>query len=294
MRLTRIRDVIPLTGVALFLILTFTIGCARRVEPPTPSAPAKKIAEREEARDLRDQLISEITAVSEKLEKSPNDIQLLKESTQLHLAYGFLMEDEDPELAKSLYTQGREYGLRALKQDQQLEEGLEAGKRISELVANCGEEYTETLCWTGLNGGLWLLLNMNNPAILSELGDVISVVKRSIELDDRYFYGIGKVFMGAYYALVPAFIEPAAGPDNAVKMFQEARSVSDGKFLLVDLFEARFLATKTNDPELFQKRLNHVVSADPEALKDAILINKLSQMKAEYYLKHQGDFFLSG
>ena len=56
-----------------------------------------------------------------------------------------------------------------------------------------------------------------------------------------------------------------------------------------------FLLEKVgDDQELFKKRLNHVMSADPEALKDASLINKLSQMKAEYYLKHQGDFFLSG
>jgi hypothetical protein len=158
-------------------------------------------------------------------------------------------------------------------------------------VGDLGEEYKEALCWTGLNGGLWLFLNMNDPSILSEMGDVISVVKRSIELDETYFYGIGKVFMGAYYALVPAFLESAAGPENSAKMFQEARSVSDGKFLLVDLFEARFLATKINDQELFQKRLKAVLSADAEALKDASLINRLSKMKADYYLKHQGDFF---
>ena len=41
MRLTRIWELMPLTGVALVLILTLTLGCARRVEPPTPSAPEK-------------------------------------------------------------------------------------------------------------------------------------------------------------------------------------------------------------------------------------------------------------
>jgi hypothetical protein len=265
----------------------------KKAGPPTPSRPEEKIAETDNGRQLKDQLTSEISSMSAKVEKSPNDIQLLKETAQLYLAYGFLIEDEDPELAKELYTKGKEYGLRALKQDPQFKEGLESGKKISELVVNCGDDYAEVLCWTGLNGGLWLILNINNPAIFSELGDVIAVVKRSIALDETYFYGIGKVFMGAYYALVPSFLEPAASPKNAAKMFQEARSVSDGKFLLVDLFEARFLATKVNDQDLFQKRLKHVIAADPDALKDASLINELAQMKANYYLKHQGDFFLS-
>jgi hypothetical protein len=295
MRRQNIRDLFFLAGISMVLILTFTLGCARvgvkEAGPPTPSRPEDKITKTGDARLLKDELAGQISSLSAKVEKSPNNLQLLQESAQLYLTYGFLIEDVDPEQAKELYTKGREYGLRALKQDNRCREGLESGKRISELVGDLGEEYKEALCWTGLNGGLWLFLNMNDPSILSEMGDVISVVKRSIELDETYFYGIGKVFMGAYYALVPTFLEPAAGPENSAKMFQEARSVSDGKFLLVDLFEARFLATKINDQELFQRRLKAVLSADAEALKDASLINRLSKMKADYYLKHQGDFF---
>jgi len=295
MRPLNIRAFCLIVWISMALILTFTLGCARvgvkEAGPPTPSKQEDKTTETGDARLLKDEFAAQISTLSAKVEKSPNNPQLLRESAQLYLTYGFLIEDVDPAQAKELYIKGREYGLRALKQDNRCREGLESGRRISELVGDLGEEYKEALCWTGLNGGLWLFLNMNDPSILSEMGDVISVVKRSIELDETYFYGIGKVFMGAYYALVPAFLESAAGPENSAKMFQEARSVSDGKFLLVDLFEARFLATKINDQELFQKRLKAVLSADAKALKDASLINRLSKMKADYYLKHQGDYF---
>ena len=295
MRRQNIRALCLIVWISMILILTFTLGCAgvgvKEDGPPTPLKPEDKIPETGDADLLKNELIGHLSSLSAKVEESPNNLQLLRESAQLYLTYGFLIEDVDPEQAKELYTKGREYGLRALKQDNQCREGLESGKRISELVGDLGEEYKEALCWTGLNGGLWLFLNMNDPSIMSEMGDVISVVKRSIELDETYFYGIGKIFMGAYYALVPTFLEPAAGPENSAKMFQEARSVSDGKFLLVDLFEARFLATKINDQELFQKRLKAVLSADAEALKDASLINRLSKMKADYYLRHQADFF---
>jgi hypothetical protein len=279
----------------MVLFLTFTFGCARvgvkEAGPPTPSKPGDKSTETRDADLLKEELSNQISSMSAKVEKSPNNILLLRESAQLYLTYGFLIEDVDPKQAEELYTKGREYGLRALKQDNQCRKGLESGKSISQLVGDLNEEYKEALCWTGLNGGLWLILNMDDPSILSEIGNVISVVKRSIELDETYFYGIGKVFMGAYYALVPTFLEPAAGPENSARMFQEARSVSDGKFLLVDLFEARFLATKLKDQDLFQKRLNAVLSGDAEALKDANPINRLSKMKADYYLKHQGKFF---
>lgn len=297
MRLEKTRTVMPLTLISIVLFLTFIYGCAgtvgKGVGPPTPGS-EDKLIEAQDASHLKDELLREISSISAKVETSPTDVQLLKESARLYLTYGFLIEDEDPELAKELYTKGKEYGLRALRQNPQLKQGLESGKKLSELVVNCGKEYAEALCWTGLNGGLWLILNINNPAIFSELGDVLSMVKRSIALDETYFYGISKVFMGAYYTLVPSFLDPEAGPENSARMFQEARSISDGKFLPVDLFEARFLATKINDRDLFQKRLQHVISADPDALEDAVLVNRLSKMKARYYLKHQGDFFLSG
>jgi hypothetical protein len=296
MRLEKTRGLRLLVTFSFLLLLTFTLSCAgtgvKKGGAGTPST-GEKATDTQDVRRMKDEIETEISKISAKVEASPNDSQLLRESARLYLAYGFLIEDEDPALAKELYTEGKEYGLRALKQDPQLNEGLKGGKRLSELVGNCGEEYVDALCWTGLNGGLWLFLNMNNPAILSELGDVLSVVKRSIALDDTYFYGIGKVFMGAYYAVVPLFLDPEAGAENSARMFQEARSISDGKFLPVDLFEARFLDTKINNPDLFQQRLQHVISADPESLKDASLMNRLSQMKAKYYLKHQEDFFLN-
>ena len=296
MRFDKILERMPLIILSSVLLLTGTLGCAGtgvKKSGASTQTTGEKVTDAQDARQMKNELESEISTISSKVEASPNDSQLLRESARLYLAYGFLIEDEDPELAKELYTKGKEYGLRALKQDPQLKEGLESGRRLSELVGECGKEYAEALCWTGLNGGLWLILNMNNPAILSELGNILSAVKRSIALDETYYYGIGKVFMGAYYALVPPFLEPDAGPENSAKMFQEARAISDGKFLLVDLFEARFLDTKINNQELFQKRLQHVISADPDVLKDASLMNRLSQMKAKYYLKHQKEFFLS-
>ncbi len=59
----------------------------------------------------------------------------------------------------------------------------------------------------------------------------------------------------------------------------------------MDLFEARFLATTMNDQDLFKKRLKDVLSADSGRLKGAYLINELSKMKAEYYLRHQDELF---
>ena len=295
MRVQNIRDVMLMTRVFLVLIASGTLGCASvgvsMVGAPMVSNMVDKITDTRSARLVKDGLAGQVLSATAIAEMSPNNFRLLKECALLYCVYGLFIEDEDPEYAKELYSIGKDYGLRALKQDGKFKEGLEGGKRVSELADNLGKKYAEALCWTGLNGGLWLILNLDDPTVLTKMADIIAMVKRSIALDPTYSYGVGKIFIGAYYALVPSFLDPAGGPENSSKMFKEARSISDGKFLLVDLFEARFLATAMNDQELFKRRLNDVLSADSGGLKGAYLINDLSKMKAKYYLSHQDDLF---
>ncbi len=295
MRLQNIRGVVLITGIFLALIVSGTLGCVRMgvnmVGAPMVSNMVNNMTDTKSARLVKDGLPGQILSVTAMTEMSPNNLGLLKESALLYCVYGLFIEDEDPEYAKELYSIGKEYGLRALKQDNKFREGLEGGKQISELVDNLSKKYAEALCWTGLNGGLWLILSLDDPAVLMEMADIVALVKRSIALDGTYFYGTGKIFIGAYYALVPSFLDPAGGPKNSRKMFQEARSISDGKFLLVDLFEARYLDTAIRDQNLFKKRLKDVLSADSGELKGAYLINELSKMKAKYYLKHQDALF---
>jgi len=295
MRLQNIRDVVLITGIFLVLITIGSLGCARMgmnmIGAPMVSNMVDKITDTRSARLVKDGLAGQLLSVTAITEMSPNNFRLLKECALLYCVYGLFIEDEDPKYAKELYSIGKEYGLRALKQDRKFKEGLEGGKKISELVDNLSKKYADALCWTGLNGGLWLILSLDDPAALTEMADVIAVVKRSIALDETYFYGVGKIFIGAYYALVPSFLDPEGGPENSGKIFQEARSISNGKFLLVDLFEARFLATTINNQDLFKKLLKSVLSADSGGLKGAHLVNELSKMKADYYLRHQDGFF---
>jgi len=295
MRLQNIQLVELIGGIFLVLMACGSLGCARvnvdMVQAQMVSNMVDKITDTKSARLVKDGLAGQVLSVTAITEISPNNPSLLKECAFLYCVYGLFIEDEDPEYAKELYSIGKEYGLRALKQDSKFKEGFEGGKKISELVDNLDKEYVEALCWTGLNGGLWLILNLDDPAVLMEMADIIAIVNRSSALDETYFYGAGKIFTGAYYALVPSFLDPGGGPENSSKMFQEARSISDGKFLLADLFEARFLATAINDQALFEKRLRAVLSADSGGLKGAYLINELSKMKAKYYLEHRDDLF---
>ena len=81
------------------------------------------------------------------------------------------------------------------------------------------------------------------------------------------------------------------GVKNSTELFKDARSITNGRFLLADLFEARFLAVSIDDEELFENKINDVLSADSHALKEAGLINELSKLKARYYLDHIDKYF---
>ena len=283
------------TSILFVLFFVSIGGCVRMgvnlLGAPMVSHMVNNISQTSNVRLVKEGLAGQVLLATSITEMSPDNLDLLTETSFLYCAYGLFIEDEDPEYAKELYSLGKEYGIRALKQDYRFKKGLESGDKISVLANSLSRKYADALCWTGINGGLFIILNLDDPGALIELADIITMVKRSITLDEDYFHGVGKVFLGAYYALVPSYLGLGGGEDNSRKMFQKARKISDNHFLLVDLFEARFLATMIEDESLFDRKLKQVLSADPSVLKQARLINELSKVKARHYLLNKSNYF---
>ena len=284
-----------IVSIQIFCLFIFIGGCIRMgvniVGAPIISNMVDTISQTENVRLVKEGLAGQVLLATAIAEMSPNNIDLLTETSFLYCAYGLFIEDEDPEYAKELYLLGKEYSIRALKQDRRFKKGIESGYKISELVEKLSSKYTEPLCWAAINGGLHIILNLDDLGVLIGLADIIAMIKRSISLDENYFHGVGKVFLGAYYALVPSYLGLGGGEESSRKIFQEARKISKNQFLLVDLFEARFLATTIDDELLFEQKLNQVLSADASALKQAQLINELSKVKAEFYLLNKSAYF---
>ncbi len=223
---------------------------------------------------------------------SPNNNLLLEKSAFLYCAYGLLVEEEEPEFAAELYAIGKDYGMRDLKQNRCFRYGLDEGKHIPELTDCLGRRYKEALLWTGVATGLWIFRNMDDSAALIELADAVALVERSIELDEDYFFGLGKIFMGAYYALIPDFFGTGGGPEASARMFAEARAASNGRLLLVDVFEARFLDTQLKDRAAYICKLENVLAADPDILEDYNSFTAIAKQKARYFLDHMDEYFL--
>ena len=225
------------------------------------------------------------------VELSPNNFRLLNETAFLYCAYGLFMEEKEPKFAKELFAIGKDYGIRALKQNRKFRKGLERGDKLADLVGNLGKGYVRPMIWTGLNSGLWIVHNMDDPEALMGMADTIALIKRSIELDENFYHGAGKMFLGAYFALLPEYLGLGGGPENSRKMFAESRAIENGNFLLIDVLEARFLSTTVEDEDRFEELLKGVIAKDPTGVKGVRLINELAKMKAKYYLEKQSSFF---
>jgi hypothetical protein len=277
-------------GCAQVSRMTTTMGINMGIAPAIPLM-IDKIKDTKSGRLAEKGFAGQLLMVTGFVELSPYNAKLLNEAAFLYCSYGIFMEDNEPEFAKELYEIGKEYGLRALKLNRKFRKGLERGEKISNLVQHIGKSQVPALIWTGLNSGLWIVLNMDNPEALMGMADTIALIKRSLELDPNFYFGAGKMFLGAYYAMLPEYLGLGGGPENSKKMFEEARSVENGRFLLVDVLEARYLSTSIEDTDSFERLLNGVIEADPSELKGVRLINELSKSKARFYLKNQEKFF---
>jgi len=281
---------IALTGCAAFQRMATKVGINVGVAPGV-SHMIEAIKETKSGRLVEKGLADHLLIVTGMVEITEGNFRLLGEASFLYCAYGIFMEDKEPEFAKELFDIGKDFGLRALKQNKQFNYGLESGKKISELVGYLDEDYVKHLLWTGLNIGLWIVHNMDNPEALTKMADAIALVERSIQLDENFYHGAGKMFLGAYYALTPEYLGLGGGVKNAQNMFEKARAVEKGNFLLVDVLEARFLSTTTENQERYEELLTGVLEKEPADIKGIRLINELAKMKAQFYLDNKSNYF---
>lgn len=219
---------------------------------------------------------------------APKDVRLLTVAAQAYTSYGLFVEDQDPAFAEELYRIGRDRGLKALENSKPFKKA-KGPNRILEAAPKVGPEYLGSLTWTGVAWGQLLNLKKADAVALMDMPYVMALIKRSQEIDDTYFYGVSHLFFAALYASLPELL--GGGPKKAIQEFRAAKGVTNGKFLLVDVFYARYYLTLFKRQDAFQKTLRRVLEADPDILPKARLVNDLAKKKAAWMLEHQRDYF---
>lgn len=215
------------------------------------------------------------------LELSPQNVTLLNVLAQGYCGYALaFVEDEDPEWAKALYIKGRDFGIRALKTNSKFRKALEKGERFEEAVAKINDEdYVPSLFWTGNCWGMWLNLSLTDPKALFDIPKILAIMKKVLELNDKFYYGGAHLFMATYYAGLPPMA--GGGVDKALPEFEKAFEISENKFLLAHVFYAKFYAALIKDEELFDRTIDYVLNFDISKAPELALVNTISKEKAK-------------
>jgi len=225
------------------------------------------------------------------IEASPNNKNLLVRTAEGYNGYSFVfVEGKDNDRAMRLYKRSFHYTLRALKQKKKFAKAFDG--RIDEFKASLDvfdKEEVPALFWASTAWLSWAGLNVDDPEIFLALPKIKAMLKRCIELDETYKYGIAHAVLGALYANRP--VMHGGKPKLAKAEFDRAFELSKGRMLVFKLTYARYYTYQIQDRELFVKTLNEIIDAPEDLFPEMGFINASAKIKAKKLLQDVDNIF---
>ncbi|MFZ0391847.1 MAG: TRAP transporter TatT component family protein [Calditrichia bacterium] len=222
----------------------------------------------------------------------PKNTDLLMLLTQGYASYSLgFVEDEDPARGRLFYLRARDYGFQLLQQSTEAfrDSVPEREAQFVERLANLKEEDVPALFWTAFAWGGWINLSKDNTQAVFDLNKVKAMMQRVIELDEDYFFGAAHLFFGSLAGSLPRML--GGDPEAARQHFQRALNLTDGKFMLANVYLARYYAATTLDEDLFDQYLQQVLAAPVDILPGYQLITAIAKDKALRLLASKDDLF---
>jgi hypothetical protein len=233
---------------------------------------------------VKEGLPGQILLLEGMLETAPNDLLLLTMATKAYTGLGMMIEDTDPEQATVLYTRGTELGIRALKQHRGFRKALEKGASLSDAARKIkGQKFIPPLLWTASCMGANVLLNAGDPMIAIDLAPVNNMANHVVEVNGGYFHGFAYMFVGTVNSMLPATF--GGDKEKAKQAFKTISDLNDGKFLLPQVFYARFFVTDDNDAKAI---LQSIIDTPDGQMPEIELLNQIAKAKARFYLQQMG------
>lgn len=226
----------------------------------------------------------------------PDNRDFLSSLAMFYCAYalGFI-EDVDPDRARILYATARDYGLQALKMNGKFRKALKKGKPYSEAVKYLKKKDMEPLFWTAASWAAWLNLSTRDTEALFDIPNIMALLKRTIELDDKFWYGGPHMFFAAYYSQYPAMM--GGGPEKAQAEFDRVKEIvkelggPDAEWLIADYFYAKYYATLLKDEELFDKTVEKILNTPDDVIPGMAVVNGLAKIKARHLMQQKDRYF---
>ncbi len=251
---------------------------------------AKASSRQSDLKMLREGTPAYLMLIDGMIEALPNNDRLLLAGAQSYSSFASLfLEDQDQEYAKLLHEKGKQYALRSLEArgfrnalQRPFDDFKEGLKRFT-------KRDVPYLFWTATCWASWIRLNLDSVEAVSELPRVEGMMRRTLELDEGFYYGGSHLFMGIWFASRPKI----AGGDlnKAQDHFLRALDLGQGKFLMAYVYYAKYYARNKMDKELFVSTLQKVLEAPSDTSPDLVLANTVAKKEAKELLSHVGEYF---
>lgn len=223
---------------------------------------------------------------------SPNNRTLILKGAEMNCGFAFLLiEEEDPEWASILYKKGIYYTEMLLKKREGYEEARKGS--IGDFESHL-KDYTKEdvplLLWAGACTGSYINLNRDDIEAVAELPYAIAMIKRVVELDERYYNGAAHTFLGMLYGSVSKAL--GGNPELSRKHFEKMFEITNNQFLLGKVLFAATYAITTQNKRLFVETLNEVKAVEKWEKEEYNLVNAVAKIRAEKLLRLQDEKFL--
>jgi hypothetical protein len=193
------------------------------------------------------------------------------------------MADDHRSRARAAYDRAIHYGIELLEHKVQ---GFDAAKKNEDSIRAWlknfdSPEDAANLLWVGQ---AWLgKVNVSKdvPEIVGELYVGVAMIERSVELDDKAFYGLGRTILGAYHARTAM-----SEMDEAYKQFQMALQINGGKSLMTKFQLAKAYYCNKGDKANYEKTLQEIIDAG-DVLPEQRLQNTIAKRRARRYLSEK-------
>jgi hypothetical protein len=278
--------------LTLFLLLSCDINkLVISYASPIIDGGIKALFQETDVKLAEDALAGQLKLLEGFLINDPDNINLLTNASMGFTSYALgFVEDFDKERAKNFYLRAKNYGLRALKQNDTFNENI--NKHYNDFTAALIEfdnDDVPSLFWTAISWGLYIKLDASNPDAISDLSKVESMMTRVKQLNPRYFGGGADMFFGVIECIKPAIA--GGDPKKAIKHFQDAIAYSDNDFLLIKAFMAQYYTTRIFDEKLFNELLIEIENAPPAKDPNNNLPNAIAKKKVTFLRKEFEDYF---
>ncbi len=251
---------------------------------------ATAASKQSDLRIIREGMPAYLMLIDGMTEAWPDNEQLLIAAAQAYSSFASVfVADQDKEYTKLLYGKAKDYALRSLVQRGFKDPRKSPLDDFQKDVQASGKKDVPYIFWAATCWANWIILHLDSMEALAELPRVELMMRRTLELDEEFYYGGPHLFMGMWLASRPAI----AGGDlqKAKGHFLRALDLGKGKFLMAYVYYADNYARRAMDKDLFVSTLKKVLDTPADIVPELTLVNTMAKKKAKELLTRVDEFF---